>query len=333
MPPKWANRILADKQRGGLAVKEMFNAENPARQIGRTPLSISVYSVKKSPTLIHAKGVLEIIFCLKGSVRFSYAYEAFTLHAGEYISVDKDAYYLYDGKDNLCVSFYIDLFRYKEKYPFITNNLFVCEGLAETTMDYPTDAHHRLKGMLIGTLKYIVDGEHEEKIEKLMETVVGMFIKYFDIFSFHTGIPTLDGETSERIHEINNYMQEHMRERITIGDLAKKLNLSEGYLSEYMRKVSIGFREMLSYIRANESERYLLKTEKTIVEISEECGFSDAKYYYAAFKRWYKCTPRQFRDRYGKMQEKQIEYRSAEDVKNLLDGIIIEHYMEVFVKE
>ena len=131
------------------------NMAGGAIRIGDTPLSISVYSVEKAPTRIHDKGMLEIIFCLKGSVRFSYAYEEFTLHAGEYISVDKDAYYLYDGRDNLCVSFYFDLTRYTDKYPFICNNLFVCEGLAETTMRYPTSEHRRLKGMMIALLKYI----------------------------------------------------------------------------------------------------------------------------------------------------------------------------------
>ena len=85
------------------------------KQVGGTPLSIGVYSVEKVPTKINEKGVLEIIFCLKGSVKFSYAYEEFTLHAGEYISVDKDAYYLYDGQDNMCVSLYFDLLQYEEK--------------------------------------------------------------------------------------------------------------------------------------------------------------------------------------------------------------------------
>ena len=95
------------------------------KQVGGTPLSIGVYSVEKAPTKINEKGVLEIIFCLKGSVKFSYAYEEFTLHAGEYISVDKDAYYLYDGQDNMCVSLYFDLLQYEEKYPFIGNTLLL----------------------------------------------------------------------------------------------------------------------------------------------------------------------------------------------------------------
>ena len=66
-------------------------------QIRNTPLSISVYSVKDKPLNMHDDGILEIIFCLSGSVKFAYAYEEFTLNAGEYVSVDKDAYYLYSS--------------------------------------------------------------------------------------------------------------------------------------------------------------------------------------------------------------------------------------------
>ena len=88
-------------------------------RIGDTPLSISTYSVESKPTKKNPAGTLEIIFCLKGSVRFTYAYEDFGLQAGEFIAVDRDAYYLYKGKDNLCVSFIIDLMQYEERYPYI----------------------------------------------------------------------------------------------------------------------------------------------------------------------------------------------------------------------
>ena len=76
-----------------------------------------------------------------------------------------------------------------------------------------------------------------------------------------------------RLHEINDYLHKHIKEKITVGDIAAQLNFTEGYMSEYMRKASVGFRGMLSYIRANASESLLLNTDKTILEISEECGF------------------------------------------------------------
>ncbi len=300
-------------------------------QIGNTPLSISVYSVEEAPTQMHDKGILEIIFCLQGRVKFSYAYEEFTLHAGEYISVDRDAYYLYDGEENVCVSFCFDLSCYEKKYPFICNNLFVCEGLAETDMRYPTEAHGRLKGMLIALLEFIMKNGDERKISEISEKIIDLFVKNFDIMFFRTGEKDEKEERLAQLHEINDYMHEHMKEKVTVGDLARRLNFTEGYMSELLRKNSIGFRNMMGYIRANESERYLLKTDKKILEISEACGFSDAKYYYSAFKRWYKCTPSQFRKQYGKMSEEKISYMKLEDISDILDKLMTAHYMETFL--
>ena len=304
------------------------------KQIGSTPLSISVYSVEKAPTHIHDKGILEIIFCLKGSVKFSYAYEEFTLHAGEYISVDKDAYYLYDGKDNLCVSFYFDLKRYRDKYPFICNNLFVCEGLAESMEPYPKEGHRRLKGMLIALLRFIVESggqPDERRVSAAAEKIVELFVTHFDVFFFHTGEQSGNEENLRKLHEINDFIYSHITEKLTLGDIAGELNFTEGYISEFLRKVSIGFRSMLGYIRANQSEHYLLKTDKNILQISEECGFSDVKYYYSAFKRWYRCTPKQFREQYGKASEERISYMQLEDIRDILDKLILDYYMDIFL--
>ena len=46
----------------------------------------------------------------------------------------------------------------------------------------------------------------------------------------------------------------HFEEKITLDDLASHLGISKSYLSEFMSKVSIGFSNMVSYIRANKSE-------------------------------------------------------------------------------
>lgn len=91
---------------------------------------------------------------------------------------------------------------------------------------------------------------------------------------------------------------------------------------------------MLSYRRANMSEPLLLGTDSTIVQISEECGFSDVKYFYSAFKKWYNCTPAQFRKKYGGKSTGTgtIMYYSLEDIRGELDRSLVEHYLEMFLK-
>lgn len=296
-----------------------------------TPLTISTYAVESSPTKMNAPGMLEIIFCLKGTVRFSYAYEEFTLHAGEFVSVDRDAYYLDSGRENQCVSFTLDLARYEERYPHICQMLFVCEGMRDGTTNYPKALYSRLKGLLISLLLEITGPCDEDTIQTMLDRVAALFVEHFNIYFYHYGSQEIDREILERLNRINDYISRNVSRKITLADLAADLNLSPGYISEMMRLYSVGFRKMLAYIRANASEQYLLDTDRTIVEISEACGFSDPKYYYAAFREWYRCTPRQFRERYGKSRPASIAYLPLDSVRSYLDALQTQHYREIFV--
>ncbi len=303
-------------------------------QIGDTPLSYSVFSLESSPAHKNKEGVVEIIFCLKGSVRFSYAFEDFTLRAGEYIAVDKDAYFLYKGKDNICVSFYLDMMRYEDIYPSVRHAFYVCEGTPETDVSYyPSPSHIKLKGLMIAALKCAIEDSDDKQMRVIADKMADIFVNKFDIAFYHYGSENMPKKILQKTRLTNEYLLKHRHEKVFIKDLAEAIGVNEAYISEFMRKNSVGFRGMLGYIRANESEDYLLNTDKTITEISEECGFSDVKYYYSAFKKWYKCTPRQFRERFGKITDTDIEYLPLNSIGNLVDGMMKEHFMSMYTEE
>lgn len=301
--------------------------------IENTPLALSVYSVREKALEMHDAGMLEIILCLSGSVRFAYAHEEFTLNAGEYISVDRDAYYLYSDCDNLCVSFYIDLKAFDYKYPNIEHQLFVCEGCEQATSIYPSVYHNQLRGKLITILKLLLNedsGNNAQRITKLTGSIVDLFELHFNITLYHSGRTEMNMDALNRCEEIYAYVDTHYDEKITLGELAKHLNLSASYLSEFMLSNSLGFRKMLAYIRANKSEWYLINTDLTIVEISEECGFSDPQYYYKAFKEWYKGTPKQFRKKYVSHSNDDTIYHELHIVGNIVEEMLVKHYIDTF---
>lgn len=302
-------------------------------QITDTPLSISVYQVKDKPLNMHETGTLEIIFCLAGTVRFAYAYEEFTLNAGEYVSVDKDAYYLYSDEYNMCASFYIDLLAFKEKYPDIEHQLFVCEGCSESTMTNADVYLDRLRGKLVTLLKIILDEENTDnakRITAITESIVDLFMHKFDIVIYHYGKDDMPKEAIITMQQIQTYLNTHFEEKLTLDVMAAHFGMTPGYLSEFMRKYSIGFRRILAYRRANKSEWYLINTDYTIVEISELCGFSDPQYYYRAFKEWYKSTPKQFRKKYVKHLADNMTYYNPEVIRDIVDDLMVKHYINMF---
>ncbi|MCI7301454.1 helix-turn-helix transcriptional regulator [Ihubacter massiliensis] len=282
-----------------------------------TPLGLSIYSANSLSTQLQ-EGVLEIIMCIKGSIRFSYAYEEFTLHQGEFISVDRDAYYLAEGDGSICVSFYIDLDPFYEKYPATRNSMFVCEGLKESEQPYPTKAHLELQGLLLGILIYLNEENQPdlEVVNRATDKIMQMMVREFDILFYLVSREQLSEKYIERYHEISVFLWKRLHEPVTLQDLAKEFHLTESYVSEFIRKSGLSFKKMVAYNRANASEKMLLTTDKSIAQVAEAYGFSDVKLYYAAFKRWYRCTPKQFRDKYKYGVQDDLEYVEIRDIKD-----------------
>ena len=309
----------------------MIFGDRKIEWIQGTPIGISVYSVKNTSTIM-LDGMLELIYCLEGSVSFSYSYDNVHMNRGNFISVDKDAYYLYDGIDNTCVSLYFDLKKFTGKYPYIMSLLFLCEGHSENQQKR---ADYRLvKGKIITLLKYI--SEHKEPdvnyVNKLADDIIELFINRFDILFYdHNDFDMFTEDVLDLYRKMNSFINENITEKLTVKDMADRFNFTYGYVSEFLRKISVGFRNMVSYRRVVLSERYLLTTDDTIMQISENCGFSDAQYYYSAFKKWCCCTPKEFRAKYKRNNEKNsVKYMNIAEIKDRLDDALVEHYIEMF---
>jgi len=305
------------------------------RWIEGTPLALKIRQIEFIPPHIH-DDIVEIIFCLKEMVTFNYEYEQFTLREGEFICVDKDAHYLYDGSDDICISMYIDLNWFKKKYPYITSLLFVCEYTSDSSTPR-RKCHDDLKGMLIALLFYLNthdknEAGYKKNIISSVEMIIDLFVRDFDIIFFYNPRLKLKPELLKRHHDLMLFLDRHSSEKITLKDMADHFHLSESYISEFMR-INLGFRKCLGYWRAYKSEKLLLGTKMNIMEISERCGFSDPKYYYNAFKAWYKCTPKQFRKNYTeKMKSPCLEKELLiDDIYGPLDKIMLDHYMDLFL--
>jgi hypothetical protein len=60
----------------------------------------------------------------------------------------------------------------------------------------------------------------------------------------------------------------------------------------------LSYKEFLSFIRVEESERLLLGTDMKITQISDAVGFSAVRYYIKYFEKWYGMAPSVYREEY-----------------------------------
>ena len=100
----------------------------------------------------------------------------------------------------------------------------------------------------------------------------------------------------ERFERIMDYMLDHLKEKISLQEIASQEYLSLPYLSrEFTDRMENSYNKVLSYYRVISSIRDLLTTDRTITYIAEDNGFSSIRYYNKIFKEYMSCLPSDFR--------------------------------------
>lgn len=306
-------------------------------QVKGTPLKISAYSVKSAPAKICNEGEIEIIFCLKGTVKVSYLYREVELKAGNFISISQDAYYMYGGEDNLCVSLYISLKEYEDKYDNLLYRSYTCVGayseIYTPVLGFPTPETDRLQGLLLTLLYYVINKKDSIAVHQVIDQIVDCIIEDFDVLYFLNGNRDIPEDVFEKMVKLYTHMYKNYDQKFTLSMVAEILGISPTYVNEFLKKVGTSMSLLKTYSKIYKSEKFLLETDKTILEISDECGFASTKYYYKAFELIFNCTPRQFRQKYRKEMIYDIEYKAVEELESLIEHHMIKHVTDVYCRE
>lgn len=131
---------------------------------------------------------------------------------------------------------------------------------------------------------------------KLMNALHRMLITIFETFGEFTEESGNTTYMADRIYGILTYINEHYTEKVTGADIAKHLGLHPAYFSSFFHKqFGIGFVEYLNTYRVNQSIPVLLRTDKSIMEIALDHGFSNHKTYAAAFRKTIGMSPTEYR--------------------------------------
>jgi AraC-like DNA-binding protein len=104
---------------------------------------------------------------------------------------------------------------------------------------------------------------------------------------------------SQREHKIvlavSQVVEEQGAAQITIQQLAEAVHLSCGHLSRvFRRNAGMTLEQFLIRQRVELAKRALLDPRLNVAEVAERCGFCNPAYFASVFKKYVKCTPREF---------------------------------------
>ena len=116
--------------------------------------------------------------------------------------------------------------------------------------------------------------------------------------------PVQNTADSERIKLMMDYVRDHYSESVSAEEIAASAGISSRECSRCFRRcIGASPMEHLNHYRIRMASKALRETPKTVLEISEECGFSSASYFSKVFHDLTGQTPKQYQKRY-RMSEK-----------------------------
>ena len=104
-----------------------------------------------------------------------------------------------------------------------------------------------------------------------------------------------DNTYSKHINASKEYIYSHIKERITIEDLADSLGVSASYLSRLFKKeTGITFSGYVTSLRIERAKELLRQGDKKIYEISDLVGYQTVQYFSKVFKKVEGISPREY---------------------------------------
>ena len=156
--------------------------------------------------------------------------------------------------------------------------------------------------VMVKDLISIIKGEIATKQAGYECMIISRFLQIICLLSryYQTKNPKQTNE-SPNLASIFQYIDKYYQQPITLGQLAKKGNVSTSSLNRIFKKTTgHGPIEYLIKRRISKAGEILLNSDLTISEIAGQTGFRDSNFFSRQFKKYTGASPRLYRKWYSK---------------------------------
>ncbi|WP_417799239.1 helix-turn-helix transcriptional regulator [Tenacibaculum sp.] len=100
----------------------------------------------------------------------------------------------------------------------------------------------------------------------------------------------------KKVHKAEAILQSNINKQIPIQQLARKVLLNQNILkSEFKKMFGTTIFNYTKQVRMNKAKSLLIHTQKPIYEVADMVGYKNPTHFTAAFKKYEKTTPKEFR--------------------------------------
>ncbi len=110
------------------------------------------------------------------------------------------------------------------------------------------------------------------------------------------GLGKLDIAKIHRLEPVIKYVHEHYNTEISLADMSKLLGISEYHFCRLWKgAVGESFIDYLNFVRVSKADKLLRTTERSVLDVALDTGFSSLSYFNRVFKKFRYCSPTVYR--------------------------------------
>jgi AraC-like DNA-binding protein len=149
----------------------------------------------------------------------------------------------------------------------------------------------------VESIKSLTELDGMDKIMRLISVLHELSQTNYKLIAPNTFHTIVSKKSELRINEVCLFIQKNFNSAISLKQVANQIYLTESNFCKFFKKATgKTYSDYLNEIRINEAARLLLQTDKTISQISFECGFESLSYFNRVFLKKKSQTPSVFRN-------------------------------------
>ncbi|WP_018750142.1 AraC family transcriptional regulator [Paenibacillus sanguinis] len=264
------------------------------RMVKNYPLKIvpheQVLMMGQSIIAKHWHRSIEIVYALGGDIKLWINGETKQLHSGDIEIIHSSMPHAYEyGESNRGCSILISYNFLKEIYEEIDDIRFV---LQKENIIYP-----RLQTIMSSMSEIYIKQEefYNLHLRSLLYELMYLLLSHFKVEKNQV-IEVFSEKYADRYKKIIDYINNNYMRNLSLEEIANVFGFSKAHFSRSFKKyMKIGYKDYLTSVRVYYARKLILETDLSMLDISTETGFSDAKAMIREFKEIFKTTPLQYR--------------------------------------
>lgn len=152
---------------------------------------------------------------------------------------------------------------------------------------------------IISCMRKIYDMSKEPPIDYELQVHLFLMQIWQKLYHYFVSLPKKENKSAQylqRLRKIVSYIQEHYDQEISLEDVAGSVNICKSECCRFFKKhMNMTIFEYILLLRIQNSLP-LLRNGENITKVAGIVGFSSPAYYSQIFKRYMKCTPREYKE-------------------------------------